>query len=653
MVLLLPLCFIGLVLLMRSLHEGWRRATLEAMVVFGILVTAISELLSIPRALYEGPVILAWVCSAVVIGALLLVRWRGLRRRSVMSGAAWTASEISMLIAMAGLVLITGIVAVVAPPNTWDVLEYHLPRAFFWAQNATVANYPTPDYAQLVFSPWSEFAVLQTYILSGGDRFSNCVEYVAYTGSIVAASLIAEQLGANRLGQVLAAVICATIPEAVLEASGAMNTAVVTLWIVATVYFLLLYRTEASWWTACMAGAASGLAVLSKGSAYIYLPPLMLACLWAMPGPARLSMLARAPALASVALAVNAGAFLRNFGLTGSPLGLPFQDGGPRLRWGNDTFTAMGTVGNAIRNLALHFGTPFTAVNQFGDHLVRRLLEFIGQDPDDPSHTWAGDPGFHWPNMARHEAFAGNPLHAILFIIIAGLLIWRWRDGRNRTSLLYVAGVAGAFLLYSALLRYQIWGGRHQLPLFALLSGVAGLLLPRYAGRRAAVVVGALLIVAAVPFAVDNKLRSLVPGDDASVVTRSRDELYFADLHADLVSPTEQLVKEVEKAECENIALDARVDIPDSQIRKSVPSFYIYPMLALLHRDMPKAKVSYTNVHNLSRRYDVAGGSPACVVICLDCQSSPDALQAYRTWNAVSIGNDVILEKPLTLGRRP
>jgi hypothetical protein len=51
-------------------------------------------------------------------------------------------------------------------------------------------------------------------------RFVNMVEFFSFIGSLVGVSLIAKCLGAGLRGQIFAVIVCATIPEGVLEASG-------------------------------------------------------------------------------------------------------------------------------------------------------------------------------------------------------------------------------------------------------------------------------------------------------------------------------------------------------------------------------------------------------------------------------------------------
>jgi hypothetical protein len=70
-------------------------------------------------------------------------------------------------------------------------------------------------------TPWAEFAMLHLYLMWGGDRLVNLVEFASLVGKTVGVSSIATTFGASRFIQIITAIISATIPEGVLEASGA------------------------------------------------------------------------------------------------------------------------------------------------------------------------------------------------------------------------------------------------------------------------------------------------------------------------------------------------------------------------------------------------------------------------------------------------
>jgi hypothetical protein len=217
------------------------------------------------------------------------------------------------LVAGIGLIVfLVGITAVVSPPNTWDAMAYHMTRVVQW---------PCFFSQQLYLQPWTEYAIMHLDLLYGSDRFVNVVEWLTFIGSVLGVSLLAKCFGAGRRGQLVAAVACATIPEAVLEASGAMSTLAGAFWIVVAVYYLLCWNRLQNWMVALAAAAASGLAILTKGTAFIFLPCVAIACWWIGSPQARKQTLARLPVMGLVILALNGAFFVRNQNLSGSPLG--------------------------------------------------------------------------------------------------------------------------------------------------------------------------------------------------------------------------------------------------------------------------------------------------------------------------------------------
>ena len=160
MLAVLPLLFFALCLIYLRATNGWRAALLKASIVWGLVVVASTEALSPFRALSFFPLLAVWAFAVLAAGlavwrrrALLAGRWRpiegGRSRRMV-------ALALSPLAAIA---VATGVIAVVAPPNTYDSMAYHMARVAHWLADGTVAHYPTNSLRQLYLSPWSEFAV--------------------------------------------------------------------------------------------------------------------------------------------------------------------------------------------------------------------------------------------------------------------------------------------------------------------------------------------------------------------------------------------------------------------------------------------------------------------------------------------------------------
>ena len=118
-------------------------------------------------------------------------------------------------------------------------MTYHMSRVAHWIQNQSVAHYPTNIPRQLELAPWAEFTVTHFQLLTGGDRLANSVQWFSMAGSLLGVSLIAQQLGAGVVGQVLAVVFAATIPMGILQGSSTQNDYVVTFWLICVAYYTL------------------------------------------------------------------------------------------------------------------------------------------------------------------------------------------------------------------------------------------------------------------------------------------------------------------------------------------------------------------------------------------------------------------------------
>jgi 4-amino-4-deoxy-L-arabinose transferase-like glycosyltransferase len=129
-----------------------------------------------------------------------------------------------------------------------------------------VAFFPTPYLNQIMpsRSPKPDAAD----ICPLGGEFS-----LIWCSGLALTSIVAVgrwELGADLRGQLLAALFCATIPNGILQATGAKNDYVLAAWLACAAYFLL--RNEA-----IFAGLAIGLALGTKATAYLFAPGLILA----------------------------------------------------------------------------------------------------------------------------------------------------------------------------------------------------------------------------------------------------------------------------------------------------------------------------------------------------------------------------------------
>jgi 4-amino-4-deoxy-L-arabinose transferase-like glycosyltransferase len=638
---ILPIgALIALFLVFRKfrLPDG-RALVLLAALAWGLLLTAITELLSAVRWLEFWPVAGAWGIALALLVATLVVGKAGrdfLRPAPLL--ARLSAFDYVMLAYLLFVAVSTGVIAWVAAPNNWDSMTYHLSRVMHWMQNKSVAMYPTHILRQLHQNPWAEFAILQFQILSGDDRFANLVQWLSMLGSLVGVSLVAKELGASVRGQCFAAVICAAIPMGILQSTSTQTDYVVSFWLVCFVYFGMLLKGETGLVSALGAGASLGLAILTKATAYIFALPFLV-WIGVAAVRARDARKARFIALAlAIAFVTNLGHYARNFELYGNPLG-PGKEG-PALIYANETHSLASLSSNVLRNLTLHLGTPWQKVNSRVQTEIERAHAFIGISASDPRTTWGGTE-FHIVPITLHEDNTGNPLHLIL--VFLSLVLLALRPPGKKDVVAYVSCLVFGFLLFCFYPKWQPWSSRLHLPLFVLWAPFIGLMFSLVQPRRLASWAILLVIVASLQWIFYNSTRPLVRGDSIlatyrtnerdNIFSTSRTDRYFANQKA-LAEPYKEAARILSGLDCPNIGLDIGGDD------------WEYPLWVLLREQERKPfRLEHVNVDNVSAQLqDVRPGRhfDACAVFRIaptpaDTDVIGNATFA-KLWSSGSIG---------------
>ncbi|MHB8383167.1 MAG: ArnT family glycosyltransferase [Candidatus Binataceae bacterium] len=638
MLAVLPLLsFVLFFAVLRLCDTGVRGRLISASILWGAVLFGITELLSVFHSLDRIGISLAWILvSSLAAGAI----WVPSRFNSTVPFTDATsgdvtprpeAAEVYLLIGVCVILGLIGLTAIVAPPNTWDAVAYHLPRMLMWISNRGVMPFPTLDFIQLTYGPWAEYAMLHFAVLFGTDRLVNLVEWCALLGCSIGGSAIAAELAADRFGQIFAALACVTIPQAVLEASGADNGVVVAAWIVACIYCWIKFSRDQTWYWLLGSAGACGLAILTKGTAYVILPAMMLLVWLSAPRRRSAALLMQLAAYLITVAALNAAPWYRNTLVSGTPLGTGFSEGGPRMQAASGRLSARGVAANMVRNLTLN-----SAVSEVTDEYVIRAargsITLIGADPNDPDFLWRSVPAvssyfkFQMDPPSRDETFAGNPLHLAL-IGLACLLVLAGKRTRRMVAL-YAIGLIGAFVLYSALLRWQRGGARLQLPLFVLGCPLIGVVATRYFTRAAGLAIATVLMLGALPFLLSNQLRpllfaSLAPSRllhhpfDGNIWSRTRTDLYFSDEHQDLQKAYVNAATALRRTGCDDVGVDNSFQ------------HYEYPILAMLNVINGERRVRYTGVYNSTRRFEAVDTRP-CAVVCFECAKVPQKWLEYE-----------------------
>ena len=456
---------------------GQREALLHAATAAAVLLWLITDVLSFLNGLTPPAIGAAWAVACLL--AWIAVRGEGFR---LPTRADWTPpGRVEILLGLA-FALLTGLVVFTAftdPNRIVDVLLYHLPRIRYWLQHQTVAIYPASYPQQVFMPPWSEYAGLHWMALSGSARGVGLVQVLAMLGSALSASLLARHFGLPARGQWLAAAFVLSIPQGVLEAFDIKNDFVCAFWVISAVYLLLRADHSGERRDILLAGAATGLALLTKSTAYLFLAPFGLwfafRCLH------RLRLRAAAPLLLVLLpiLLLNGSYWTRNWFAFRSPIGCETANCGPGIPFRNTRLGPRVLFSNVVRNLTLHFHFTNNDLNQRLEAAVRGGLARLGIDANDPHTTW------HYNNYAIRSQpsspdYEPNPWHLALALLAAFALLAAGRRRPRGAPFWVTLGLLADALLFCSLLRWQPWHTRLHLPLFVL----AGPLIAYAAGTR-------------------------------------------------------------------------------------------------------------------------------------------------------------------------
>lgn len=571
------------------------------------------ELLSLVTAVNFTALLSLWGVATMV---LLVILVRG-RRLQVMAPllAFWRDADIwerSLAVGIVVLLGITALVAWLAPPNTWDSLNYHMPRVAHWAQLEAVQHFPTGIEIQNSMPPAAEMSILQSYILGQGDRWANFVAWFAMLGGLIGVSLVAHQLGAGRTGQWAAAAFAASLPTGIVQASSTMTDYVAAYFVLVSVMEVLTlrsYRGSDVELSPAYAVLAAGLALTTKPTALVFLAPFAVLAgfdLLKRRFPRRLA----APAFAGfgLVLIVAIPHLGRNVQTYGNPIGFPGHIGQHRLPF----LAGRGPSSVLSRNLAAQVGTPSPHVNKGIARATQLMHEALDLEIDDPRTTVAG--AFKVRFSSRNEDKATNPAH--MWLILAAVPLGIAGGNRGGRWVELVAGAWLGFVLFSSAFKWNLFGGRLLHPFYVLMAPAVVTAFSTRVKRGWWVGGSALLLVAALPWLLQIKSRPILtaPGDTyiGSVLTTPRERLYFANGRY-LEDPYTDLVARIEQRECRSV----RLRLPGVAAE--------YPLWALLEAPGSEVQVGWSVAGSPSA--EIAENLPsACAVICQDC---PDGQASY------------------------
>jgi hypothetical protein len=468
----------------RMARPDAREACVRATVGWAAGILLVSEGLSAVHALRFWPVFSFWI---VVNGCLAVWLWRR-GARAVWWDAAWWREPFALVAIL--LAVLASVIALAAPPNTPDVLAYHLPRQLFWLQQGGLQHFVTLDERALMMPPFAELMQAHALLLSGSDHWANVPQWIAYVVGLIVVSLLVRELGGGRRAQAMSALVFATVPMAWHEATSAKNDLLVAVWLGVAVWQAVRIATaggtnRAGW---LEFGGSLGVALATKTTALIFVPPVV-----AIAGRVGWRERSRSWAVIAIVLVLIVPHAARNLEWYGTPLGQqPAGQGGGQA---NENVSPGVLASNLLRSATLHLAGPSTGWNDRLQRAVESTHRWMGQDPNDRRTTlWFLQYGVEWG--PEHEAIAGAPAQFILgVLVVAAGFIWTRGCGTAGRLLWFVAV---SVILGALVLKWQPTGARLQLPVFLVLTALIGWGAERL-GCGVMITVGAICLIGWLP----------------------------------------------------------------------------------------------------------------------------------------------------------
>ncbi len=452
-----------------SERQDWRLAFVMGLVFFQTYLVMVTELLSFFEAVTPLWLSLAWGLLIVGIGVWY---WFSRTQKKCFSlpkliwpkkAAFWIVDGIIVFI-----LITTLIIAVTAPPNTADAMVYHMPRIAHWAQERAVVHYPTGVEHANTYPPGAEMQMLHFYILFGGDRLVNLQGWLAFLGAIMAVTALSRVIGLGETGMHFSGLFTATIPLALAHASGPKNDLAVAFWVVSVILmaFVFLRRGQQKRFLVILALAVS-LSMLTKHIAAIFLAPF---AVWFVIALFRnlkwTQVILWGCIIVIVALSLNIPSLIRNLNTFGD-----LSDTQALNHQRTETISPVMMILNFIRHISLHAQTPWPWSRAWIFQRMIDLHDLLGVDPNDPRITVESD--FEVPGLITSEVVSGNPLHLTL-ALVSVLLFWGFSlfgDTPGDVLVLSITGTA-AFLLFSTLIKWQVFGARYHLAFFLMIAPI-------------------------------------------------------------------------------------------------------------------------------------------------------------------------------------
>lgn len=450
----------------QGVYTRARIALLQAILLITFYCAFITEALSAFKGIHFNGILFSWLIPLILLIAYTIRKNLLIKNKEIFTTVLKYPVTNRVYILIISLLAISLFIAIAYPPNNYDSLTYHMARVEHWRQNESISHYQTHILRQLILQPFAEWVILHSRVLTGGDRLANAVQLFFLVGCLLNVSLITKLLGGNAKKQTLSVLFTCTIPMAIIQSNTTQNDIVVAFFILAFVYFTIRIMKRVTRVGLLWAGLSLGMALLTKGTAYIFTIlfiawyGILFITWYREPLKKLLNKALLLMIVPALALVINSTHFYRNSFLTGSPLG------NASVSTGNEGLEIRSLAMVALKNVMNHM--PVTHSIKY--HVVKTAYA-LGVDANDPKYHY-NTMDFMMTGFSFNEDYAQNFVHTLLIFVAAIAFLRRGSLYAKPLNLytLYFFTLAGTALLFTVLLKWQPWSNRLETVLFMLFS---------------------------------------------------------------------------------------------------------------------------------------------------------------------------------------
>ena len=416
------------------------------------------------------------------------------------------------------------------PPNNWDSMTYHMARIAHWVMNESVYPYPTHIYRQIYQPPLAEWIIGQICILNRGDYFANALQLMYLISSLACVNLIMQEYKLSKKTRSIAFILVFTTPSIFMQATSTQNDIVSGFFLLGTIYALIRFFKTFRISNGILTGVFIGCALLTKGTAFVYLIPISMIAFMVLLRKTIKSSISVSKIVPSVSLLllltllIPSPHYLRNYALSGDIFGASDD------HYFNQDSNVKSIGLGILKNIGNHLSTPFTS--DITNQVVEKAHLITNIQIDDEKYSYKGI-HFKLGTWNHNEDEVSNILQVILFLVTLLLLILKWKKTTNTFKFTMLFCLA-TFFIFSFILKWQPWHIRLQVPLFMMLAIPCSMMLEQFKIKKLIVLTLVLATLYCITLMILNPNRPIIKSAKQTKLV-SRFEKFFVAMPTYLV----------------------------------------------------------------------------------------------------------------------